>query len=97
VDTGVPWLKPRRGGAEVLGFFESLAALDSRKFQPTTLLDRDNLVVVIIGLEFVVKATTNVVREEFEVHIWRFDDRRRVTSFCHRVDSHQRWLAPQPT
>src|SRR5512134_255522 len=96
-DVGVPWLKPRRGRAEVPGFFESLRALDIRKFQPKTLLERDNVVVGIIGLEFVVKSTAHTVKEEDEVHIWRFDDRGRVASLCHKVDSHQHWLAVQPT
>lgn len=96
-DVGVPWLKPRRGRAEVPGFFEALSALDIRKFQPKTLLERDNVVVAIIGLEFVVKSTAHTVQEEDEVHIWRFDDQGRVASFCHKVDSHQHWLALQPT
>lgn len=96
-DIGVPWLRPRRGRAEVPGFFESLGALDIRRFQPKTLLERDNIVVAIIGLEFVVKATAHTVKEEDEVHLWRFDDHGKVASFAHRVDSHQHWLAIQPT
>lgn len=95
-DIGVPWLKPRRGRAEVPGFFQSLGALDIRRFQPKTLLERDNVVVALIGLEFVVKSTTQAVEEEDEVHIWRFDDHGKVASFSHKVDSHQHWLALQP-
>lgn len=96
-DIGVPWLKPRRGRAEVPGFFESLGAIDLRAFQPKTLLERDDVVVALIRLAFVVKATGRAVAEEDEVHIWRFDDQGRVASFCHKVDSHRHWLALQPS
>lgn len=95
-DMGVPWLKPRRGRAQVPGFFECLGALEMRRFQPKTLLERDDVVIAIIGLEFVVKATARTVREEDEVHIWRFDDHGRVASFCHKVDTLQHWRALQP-
>ncbi|WP_295637913.1 nuclear transport factor 2 family protein [uncultured Methylibium sp.] len=96
-DVGIPWLKPRQGRAEVPAFFEAMGALEIRSFQPKTLLERDNVVVAIIGLEFVVKATAHTVKEDDEVHIWRFGDDGKVASFCHKVDTHQHWLALQPT
>lgn len=95
-DIGVPWLTPRHGRSEVPGFFESLGALDIRRFEAKTLLERDDVVVAILGLEFVVKATAHTVTDEDEIHIWRFDEQGRVASFGHKVDSHRHWLALQP-
>ncbi len=94
-DIGVPWLKPRQGRTNVPGFFESLGMLDIRRFEPTTLLERDDVVVAIVGLAFAVKATGRMVEEDDEVHIWRFDGQGKVASFCHKVDSHRHWLALQ--
>lgn len=95
VDAGVPWLRARKGIGEVPGFFESLGALDFQKFQPQTFLESGNIVVVLIDLEVVVKATGRPVEEKDEVHIWHFDDEGKVMRFCHRVDTHKHWLAMQ--
>lgn len=92
-DIGVPWLKPRRGLAEVPAFFASLSAIEIRRFEPKTLLDRDDLVVAILAIEFAVRSTTRTVIEEDEVHIWRFNPQGKVASFRHKVDSHQHRLA----
>ena len=64
-----------------------------RKFQPKTLLENANVVVALIDLEIIVKATGRRVVEEDEVHIWRFDGQGRVARFCHRMDTHKHWLA----
>ena len=93
LDAGVPWLQPRKGLAEVPKFFESLGALDFQKFQPKTLLESGNVVVALIDLVVVVKATGRPILEEDEVHIWHFDSQGRVTRFCHRLDTHKHWLA----
>lgn len=93
---GIPWLSPRRGRTNVPGFFESMGGIEIRRFEPKTLLEGDHVVVAIIGLEFVVKATGKTVRDDDEVHVWRFDDHGKVVSFCHRVDSLQQWRALQP-
>jgi uncharacterized protein len=91
--TGLPWLQFRRGRAQVPGFFHDLAALDIQRFQPTTFLESGNVVVVLIELEVVVRATGRRVVEEDEVHIWSFDDSGRVRRFRHRLDTHRFWLA----
>ena len=91
--TGLPWLQARRGRAQVVGFFQDLAALDIQRFEPTTLLESGNVVVALIQLEVVVRATGRRVVEEDEVHIWHFDDRGQVRRFRHRVDTHRVWLA----
>ncbi|MFZ5594035.1 MAG: nuclear transport factor 2 family protein [Pseudomonadota bacterium] len=94
--TGVPWLQPRRGRAEVKKFFEALAAVEISKFQPRTFLETGNIVITLIDLEATVKASGRKVIEEDEVHIWRFDDQGRVIRFRHRVDTHQHLMALRP-
>jgi ketosteroid isomerase-like protein len=92
-DTGVPWLQPRTGRAEIPKFFEALGALDFKKFQPKTLLESGNMVVALIDLEFVIKANGRAVSEENEVHIWHFDSQGLATRFCHKIDTHKQWVA----
>lgn len=89
----VPWLAPRRGRAQVGGFFESLAAIEFHRFEATNLLEEGRLVVAIVQLEGTVRATGRRVFEEDEVHIWRFDGSGKVSRFRHRADTHQHWAA----
>ena len=90
---GVPWLQPRHGRAEVPGFFQSLGGVEFQKFQPKTLLESGTVVVALIDVAFVVKATDRKVVEEDEVHIWDFDARGQVARFRHKLDTHQHWVA----
>jgi hypothetical protein len=92
-DTGVPWLQPRRGRGEVHKFFETLGALEFRKFQPKTLLESGDVVVALIEIDLLVKATGRTIQEDHEVHVWRFDAQGKVIQFDHKVDSYQHWLA----
>ncbi len=92
-DTGVPWLQPRKGRADVPKFFQALGGVDLKTFQPKTLLESGNVVVALIDVAFVVKSTGQPVNEEDEVHIWHFDSQGRVTRFCHKCDTHQHWVA----
>jgi ketosteroid isomerase-like protein len=89
----VPWLQPRRGRAEVPGFFASLAGLELTHFAPTRLMEADGVVVVLVDLEGTVKATGKPIREKDEAHIWHFDGKGRVVKFCHRADTLQQQLA----
>ena len=91
--TGVPWLEPRRGRAEVLKFFESLGGLDIKRFEPKTLLENNGIVVALIDFTAVVTATGRTINEEDEVHIWRFGSDGLVARFCHKADTHQHWAA----
>jgi hypothetical protein len=70
-----------------------LGALEIQKFQPKTLMESGNVVVALIDVALVVKATGRSIVEEDEVHVWQFDSQGRVTRFCHRVDTHKHWLA----
>ena len=91
--TNVPWLQPRDGRADVVGFFQSLADLDIHKFQPHTFLEAGDVVVVLLELEGTVRATGRRIVEEDEVHIWRFNAEGKVKRFRHRADTHQHWTA----
>jgi ketosteroid isomerase-like protein len=94
---GVPWLEPRRGRHEVPRFFEAMAGFDLHRFQPKTFLANESVVVVLIDVDLTVKSTGKRIVEEDEVHIWYFDSQGRVTRFGHKLDSHQHWLANQPS
>lgn len=93
--TNVPWLQLRKGREQVAKFFESLSALDIRKFQPKAILEGDHLVISTVDFEAVVKATNKPIVEEDEVHIFYFNDLGEITKFRHRVDTYLNWAAVQ--
>jgi uncharacterized protein len=95
-DTGVPWLRSRTGRDGALKFFESLAGVEFHTFDPRVLLEHDDVVVALIDVSFTVKDSGVVVSEEDEVHIWTFDTDGKVSRFCHKLDSHQHWMAVEP-
>jgi ketosteroid isomerase-like protein len=92
-DTGVPWLRSRTGRDGALKFFDSLAGVEFHTFDPRVLLEHDDVVVALIDVSFTVKDTGVVVSEEDEVHIWTFDTDGKVSRFCHKLDTHQHWVA----
>jgi hypothetical protein len=92
----VPWLQPRRGAEGAGAFFASLDAIRIERFAPKRFLDGGDLVVVLVDIEFTVKATGKRVVEEDEVHLWHFDAQGRVARFRHRVDTLQHALACRP-
>ena len=86
----VPWLQPRRGREEAQQFFVDLqASVEIQHFAPKEFFEGTRVVVVLLDLEARVKATGKAIREEDEVHIWRFNDSGQVTRFRHRADTHQ--------
>lgn len=91
----VPWLQPRTGRAAVVGFFEALAALEFHKFQPTTLLEGDGVVVALVDFEATVKKTGKRVAERDEIHVWRFGPDGKVSAFRHGADTHAHVIATQ--
>jgi ketosteroid isomerase-like protein len=91
--TDVPWLQPRRGRNAVVGFFQSLDAVDFHRLEATTFLESGPVVVVLLQVEATVKATGRRVSEADEVHIWHFDAAGQIARFRHRADTHQQFLA----
>jgi ketosteroid isomerase-like protein len=94
--TDVPWLQPRNGRASVVGFFESLSAIEFHRFVPTRLLGDAEVVVALVDLEATVKATGKRFAETDEAHIWRFNPDGKVARFRHRVDTYLQALAIRP-
>ena len=93
----MPWLQPRRGPAQVAAFFQALADLEIRKFEPKTFLASGNVVVVLIDLEATVRSTGRPIVEADEAHIWYFDGAGKVSRFRHRIDTQQQaeaWQQP---
>ena len=91
--TEVPWLEPRQGRKEVAKFFEALGGLEFHKFQPKTFFEGAGVVVALIDVELVVKATGRRIVEEDEVHLWHFNEEGQVSKFGHKLDTHQHWVA----
>lgn len=89
VDHGVPWLVPGRGKAHVGAFFQTLQGMEFRVFEVRAVMGQDDLVVGLVRLEAVVKATGKTIREPFEAHVWRLDAEGRITGLKHCADTHQ--------
>lgn len=87
----VPWLKPRRGRTEVQGFFTDLATeVDIQKFEPRGFFaSPDGRVVAMFSMAGVVRRTGKRVEDTADTHVWTFDERGRVVSMRHLVDSWQ--------
>jgi ketosteroid isomerase-like protein len=95
-DHGIPWLTPRTGREAVAAFVATLQALDFHDFRIVQLFAEGPWVIAMLAVEAEVKATGKRFRDDAEIHVWRFDDRGRVVTFRHQVDTHQHLLALSP-
>ena len=89
VDAAAPWLEPRRGRANVAGFFEALAALQLTKFEPHTFAADANKVIAVIDIELDHKGKHYVVPNEG--HYFVFNDQGKIVKFQHLVDTALSW------
>jgi len=87
VEGGAPWLQPRRGRTGVRAFLEALQGMDLQRFDVKAILGDGDVVVAVIDLEAVVRATGWRVVEVDEAHIWTFDRGGRVVRFRHGADT----------
>jgi hypothetical protein len=62
--------RPRAGRAAVVEFFQALSGVEFRTFRRKMLLANDDVVVALINLACVVKATGIAIEQESDVHIW---------------------------
>ncbi|MCC7010108.1 MAG: nuclear transport factor 2 family protein [Acidobacteria bacterium] len=92
-ESAPPWLTLRRGRSSIVGFFESLGALDIHRFEPKRFLEDGPLVVAVLDFECTVRQTGRRIVEEDQIHLWHFDSAGRVARFRHRTDTHQQWAA----
>jgi ketosteroid isomerase-like protein len=83
----VPWLQARRGKADVVGFFESMAPLNITRFEPHTIFDGGDKVFVLITFE----ATAHGKTYSFpnNGHLWQFNPAGKVVKYDHVTDTAQ--------
>lgn len=83
--TSIATLAPRTGPQEVGGFFESLAALEFRKFEILNMLEGGNQVAVVVDVELAGRDTGKTF-DDVELHLWTFGEDGKVTAFRHFLD-----------
>jgi len=89
----VPWYRARKGKDGAKAFFESLAAVEFLRFDPSTYLGKDDVVVVIIQGDYRLRSNGRRVVYEDGVLLFRYDAEGRIAEFAHRVDLHKAWSA----
>ncbi len=82
------WYVPRKGTAEVAGFFATLTDFDIMRFEVANLLEGGCQVVALIRIELEVKATGKRFKD-LEAHLWTFGADGKVTAFRHLTDTRQ--------
>jgi hypothetical protein len=92
-DHGIPWLRPGRGRGHVAEFFSVIGReFDIAQFEAQRFFATDHEVVVRCHMRATIRSTGKMLDDNFELHLWRFDDEGKVAGFRHVVDSHQHWL-----
>jgi len=83
----VPWLQARRGKENISGFFQSLAPLIITRFEPHTIFESGNKVLVLIAFE----ATVGGKHYSFpnNGHLWEFNAAGKVIKYDHVTDTAQ--------
>jgi ketosteroid isomerase-like protein len=87
--SSVPYLVPRRGRDGVAAFFAAAAEhLEFRGFQTKEVFGTPDgkVVVALVDVDAIAKRTGRAIREEDELHLWRFGADGRVARFRHGVD-----------
>lgn len=85
-DTGLAYLRERRGKDEVAGFFGDLVAnLELTQFEPEAICDGGSVVAVPVLHAGRVVGGGEVPPTQ-EVHVWRFGPDGKVTGFEHQLD-----------
>ena len=88
-DHGLPLLAPGRGKEHVAAFFQQVATLEFKRFEPHTIFGSGNHVMALIAIEWVNPETGGSVSEEGEGHLWTFGPDGKVVAFRHYVDTLQ--------
>jgi ketosteroid isomerase-like protein len=82
---GAPLLQPRRGVADVAGFFAALAECTMNDFQVLDIIGSGRQVVAELRVDISMPGGGRIVDEE--LHLWTFDDTGKVVRFRHYVDT----------
>ena len=86
-DSGVPYMRFRKGKEQVPGFFEDMEKhYEIHAFEPQAFLEGDGFVAVVVKFELKVKATGKRIQDE-EIHLFEFDHQGKVKAFRHFLDS----------
>ena len=83
----VPWLQARRGKANIVGFFESLAPLKITHFEPYTIFDGGDKVFVLIAFEAIAQGKSYSFPNNG--HLWQFNAAGKVVKYDHVTDTAQ--------
>jgi ketosteroid isomerase-like protein len=84
-----PWLEPRKGKANIPGFFESLAPLQITRFTPFFFAEDADRVVAVIHLEADHKGKHYVIPNDG--HLWTFTSKGKAIDFQHLTDTATHW------
>jgi hypothetical protein len=82
---GVPWLKPRRGHAEVAEFFAIAGAWKYDAFEVLDLLTSETKVAAVVRL--IADLPNGSRLDEVVVHLWTFGDDGRVVALRRMLDT----------
>lgn len=85
-DAGVPYLQPRRGTAEVGGFFEALAAMEFGEFTLLDVTAGGDKVFAEIRIQVTSRATGRSLVDH-EIHAWEFGPDGRIVRLRHFADT----------
>ncbi len=86
---GAPWLEPRKGKANIPGFFEALAPLEFTRFEPHTFFENGDKVFVLIAIGANNKGKSYSIPNEG--HLWQFNAAGKVVKYDHVTDTAVHW------
>ncbi len=87
VEAGVPWMTPRHGKDDVVGFFETAGQMKIVDLQVLSMMEGGNQVAVEFVLEADLPAWGGGHYRDEEIHLWSFNDQGKVTRLRHYTDT----------
>lgn len=91
----IPWLRPGRGKAQAMSFFETVRGFEFSRFDVKAVAGDGDYVVGLVSIAGTWRPTGGTIDEALEPHIWRFDASGKVAAFRHAVDTRQHARAAQ--
>ena len=87
VEAGVPWMVPRHGKAEAVGFFEAAGQMEILDLQVLRMMEGGNQVAVEFVLEANLPAWGGGHYRDEEMHLWTFNGDGEVVRLRHYTDT----------
>lgn len=87
VEAGVPWMVPRHGKAEAVGFFEAAGQMEILDLQVLSMMEGGNQVAVEFVLEANLPAWGGGHYRDEEMHLWTFNGDGKVVRLRHYTDT----------